>query len=110
MPVLLVLIHINSFLRFVGFNEFFLSFLVSVFIFKVEGVLQVDFRHLVLGVVLSQFESGFESFLVSFEVNSSFDESIFDEELSSFLRSHVLCHLNSNFSKLFGSAISLGDA
>jgi hypothetical protein len=69
MPILFVLIHINGFLGFVGFDKLLLCLFESVFILKMEGELQMDFWKLVLGVGVGQSESLFEFLLVGLEVN-----------------------------------------
>jgi hypothetical protein len=60
-------------LWFVGFDKLLFCFLNSIFIFQMQCVFKVHFGQLVLGVVLSQFESLFKSILISFKINCSFD-------------------------------------
>lgn len=107
MPVLLVFIHVDGFLRFVSLDELFFSFFVSVLIFEMESVLQVNLRHLVFCVVFCKSECSFKSLLVGFKVNGCLDETILNQELSSFLGSHVFSNLNCNFSKLFLGSVGL---
>ena len=105
MPVCFVFIHIDCLLGFVGFDEFFFCFFDPIFIFQMQRVFKMDFRQIVLGVVLSQFESLFESILICFKVNCSFNQTILDEELSSFFSAHILCNFYSDIAKLFGCSI-----
>jgi hypothetical protein len=105
MPILLVLIHVYGLLRFVGFNEFLFSFFETVFIFKMQGILQMNFRKLILGMGVRKLEGIIESLLVSLVVNSSVNETILDQELSSFLTFHVFSNLDRDLSQLFGTAV-----
>ena len=108
-PVTLVLVHVNGFLRLIGLDEFFLGFLESVIIFKVEGKLKMHIWELVAGVVLSKLEGVIEFLLVCLKVNSSLDETVLDQELGTTISAHALCNLDSNFTELFLGAVSLGN-
>jgi len=72
-----------------------------------QGILQVHVRKLVASVVLSQFESIVEFFLVSFEINGSFYKSILNQKLCAAFGAHSLSNFNSYFSKFLFRAISL---
>mmetsp|Transcript_37056 Transcript_37056/g.56826 ORF Transcript_37056/g.56826 Transcript_37056/m.56826 type:complete len:383 (-) Transcript_37056:2364-3512(-) len=110
MPILLVLVHVDGLLRLVGLDELIFSLLVTLFVFQVESVLEVDLGKLVLGVVVGKAESFIESELVGLEVDGSFNESILDEELSTSLTIHVLSDLNGDLTKLLGVTVGLGNA
>lgn len=72
-----------------------------------KSVFEVDFWKLILGVVVSKLEGFIVLLLVSLEVDSSFNESIFDQELSSFLGTHMFSDLDRDFAKFFLRSISL---
>ena len=59
---MLVLVHVDSLLRLVGFNELFFCFFESVLVLKVESKFEVNFWKFVFGMTLSKFEGFFKSF------------------------------------------------
>jgi hypothetical protein len=73
MPILLVFIHIDSFLGLVSFDEFFLCLFKSVLILKMKSKLKMDFRKLVFSVWVGQSKCLLEFLLVSFEVDCCFN-------------------------------------
>ena len=108
-PVTLMLVHVDCLLRLVGFDELFFGFLKAIVILEVQSVFKMDIRELIAGVVFGKFEGIVEPFLVGLEVNSSLNETIFDEELSATFSAHALSNLDGNFSKLFLGAVRLSD-
>lgn len=97
-PVLLMLVHVDGLLWLIRLDEFLLGFFQSVLILEVKGVLQVNFRELVLGMAVCKRESLIEFLLVGFKINSRFNETVLEQELSALLSPHILSHLNSDFS------------
>lgn len=80
-PVLFVLVHVDSFLGLVSLDELLLSFFESALILQVKSVLEVNLGKLVLSVVVCKPESFVKFLLVCFEINSCLDETVFDQEL-----------------------------
>jgi len=110
MPVLLVLVHVDCLLGLVRLDELLLSLFESILILKVQGVLEMNLRKLVLGVVVGKSEGVVKSLLIGLEVHGGFDQTILNEELSSLLAFHVLGNLDSDLSKLLGVTIGFGDS
>ena len=71
-----------------------------------QSILQVNFWQFILRVILSKFKGFLKSFLVSLEINCSFDQTIFYQEVCAFLKSHVLRDFDCNLSELLLRAIS----
>lgn len=108
MPVTLVLIHVDGFLRLVGLDKFFLSLLEPVIIFKVQGVLEMHIWQFIACMVFCKLECIIEFLLVGFKVDGGLDQTVFDEELSATISAHTFSDLDGNLSKLFLCSISLG--
>lgn len=104
-PVTLMLVHVDSLLRLVCLDEFFLSFLEPVIVLQVQGELQVHVGKLVAGMILSQFKGVVELLLIGLKINGSLNKSVLDEELSASFIAHALSNFDGDFAKLLLCAI-----
>jgi len=95
-PVTLMLVHVDCFLGLIRLNELLFRFFEPVLIFKMQSKFQVNLWQLVLSMAFRKLESLFKTFLISFKVNRSLNETILDQELRTFLSAHILCDLDRN--------------
>ena len=104
-PIALMLVHVDGLLWLISLDELLFGLLEPVIVLKMQSVLEMDIWQLVTGMILSELEGIVELLLVSLKVNSGFNETILNKELSSTVGAHTFCDLDSNFSKLFLGAI-----
>ena len=62
-------------------------------------------RQFIFSMVLCEFERLLKPFLVCLKIYCGFNQPIFYQEISSFLLTHVFCHLDCNLTQLFLGAI-----